>query len=209
MVHSELPFGEGNHGIHMWVSLPKSMKMVEPSSQEVKAKDVPVVTKDGVTVKVIAGEAMDAKSVVKTSTPLMILDFKVEPGKEYTHMMPCCWNSFIFILEGEGVFGSGKQKKCNSKHTLILTKGDRIWFANQSEQPLHFMLLAGKPLNEPIVSHGPFAMNTREDIEKTVIDYHSFKNGFEKGRNWMSTGGQKFRAEAQKRTEQNKRLRTK
>jgi len=209
LVHSELPFADGNHGVHIWVSLPKSMKMVEPSAQEIKAKDVPVVTKDGVTVKVLVGEAMETKSAVKPGTPIMILDFTVEPGKEYTHMIPCCWNALIFIFEGEGVFGFCKQKTFNAKHTLVLTKGDRIWFANKSEQTLHFLLLAGKPLNEAIVQHGPFAMNSREEIEKTVIDYHSFKNGFEKAKNWMSTGGQKFRADAQKRIEQNKRSKTK
>ena len=117
------------------------------------------------------------------------LDFKLEPKSSFTQPIPSTWNSFVFILDGEGVFGDEKNEvKGVAHHTLILSQGDSLRFANNSNSRLHFVLIAGKPLNEPIVQHGPFVMNTREEIEQAFSDYSHAKNGFENARTWNSGG---------------------
>jgi len=190
IVHSEMPVGDITcTGLQLWINLPKEFKMVEPAYQELKHENIPKKTENGVTVTIIAGESMGIKSPIYTRTPTMYLDFKLEPNSEYTQEVPADWNAFIFVLDGEGHFGDkAKENKSQTHYTLILSKGDRIRFANKAKSLLHFVLIAGKPINEPVVQHGPFVMNTREEIEQTFVDYHSFRNGFEKARNWRSRG---------------------
>ena len=77
----------------------------------------------------------------------------------------------------------------NAHHTLILAKGDSVYFKNEQSTPLHFVLIAGEPLNEPIVQHGPFVMNTAEEINEAFSDFQHGRNGFEKAVNWKSQSG--------------------
>ena len=117
----------------------------------------------------------------------MYLDFKLEPNSSFTQAVPSDWNGFIFILDGEGVFGvDNNEVKGIAHHTLILSQGDSVNFANRSKSDLRFVLIAGKPLNEPIVQHGPFVMNTDEEIQQAINDFRNGKNGFENARNWTS-----------------------
>jgi redox-sensitive bicupin YhaK (pirin superfamily) len=122
---------------------------------------------------------------VYTRTPVHYLDFKLESNAAFTQPIPSDWNAFVFVLDGEGAFGDDEQKGI-AHHTLILSQGDSLKFSNKSKSRLHFVLIAGKPLNEPIVQHGPFVMNTREEIEQTFNDYRNAKNGFENVRTWKS-----------------------
>ena len=109
----------------------------------------------------------------------------MEPNSSFTQPIPSDWNSFIYILEGKGLFGSReKEIEGNPHHTLILSKGDSITFSNQTNELLHFVLIAGKPLNEPIARGGPFVMNTEDEVKQAWDDYKNHKNGFEKGANW-------------------------
>nr|KAG5709251.1 hypothetical protein BaRGS_018003 [Batillaria attramentaria] len=101
---------ETGHGLQLWVNLRKADKMVEPKYQELLAKDIPEATKDGVKVKVIAGEAFGIQSKVYTHTPTYYLDFKMPKGTQLKQPIPSGWNSFVYILEGKASFGpEGKQ----------------------------------------------------------------------------------------------------
>jgi quercetin 2,3-dioxygenase len=107
---------------------------------------------------------MSVRSSVYTRTPTLYLDFTLKPNSPvFTQTIPDGWNSFIYILEGEGEFGS-KKTLADAHHVLILSKhGQTVDFRNTNNQvDCRFVLLAGQPLNEPIVQHGPFVMNTHQ-----------------------------------------------
>ncbi|XP_048778865.2 pirin-like isoform X2 [Ostrea edulis] len=189
IVHCEMPHGDEEvHGLQLWVNLAKKYKMIEPAYQELLSKDIPSVTKDGVTVKVIAGEAFGIKSKVYTRTPTMYLDFKLDPGSKLEQPIPAGWRSFLYTLSGKAKFGpSGNQKEFEAHHTVTFNDdGDSIFVENTGSTECHFVMIAGEPIKEPIFQHGPFVMNTQDEIQQTFYDYRSGKNGFENAPKWKS-----------------------
>ncbi|XP_033106609.1 pirin-like [Anneissia japonica] len=194
IVHSEMPGSdEENHVLQLWVNLSKEFKMVEPHYQELLSKDIPVATRDGVTVKVIAGESLGKKSQVRTRTPTTYLDFKIAKGGEVSQALPRGWTAFAYVLTGKAWFGEGEQSQVGeAHHTLVLSDGDHITINNKDETDCHFVLIAGRPIGEPIKQHGPFVMNTNEEIQQAIDDYRNARNGFEKVLNWKSKAGGRF-----------------
>ncbi|CAA3024752.1 Hypothetical predicted protein [Olea europaea subsp. europaea] len=188
IIHSEMPAGEGTQrGLQLWINLSSNNKMIEPRYQELLDEDIPRAQKDGVEVKVIAGEAMGIHSPVCTRTPTLYLDFTLKPHSQYHQSIPESWNAFVYIIEGEGVFSSLNSPATTAHHLLILGPGDGLSVWNKSSSKiLRFILVGGQPLNEPVVQHGPFVMNTQDEIDKTVEDYCYCKNGFEMARFWRS-----------------------
>jgi redox-sensitive bicupin YhaK (pirin superfamily) len=110
---------------------------------------------------------MSVKSPIFTLTPSMYLDFTLKPkSTPFTQAIPRGWNAFVYILSGEGEFGSNRTR-ADAHHVLLLSQnGDGVDFRNRSDRAdCRFVLIAGQPLNEPIVQHGPFVMNTYEGKE--------------------------------------------
>ena len=168
---------------------PNSKKLifrVEPRYQELLCKDIERAEKEGVEVRIIAGESMGVRSPVYTRTPTMYLDFTLKPRAQMHQSIPESWNSFVYILEGEGVFGSQNSSPVAAHNVLVLGPGDGLSVWNRSSKPLRYVLLAGQPLNEPVVQYGPFVMNTQAEIDRTIEDYHYSKNGFEMAKYWRS-----------------------
>jgi redox-sensitive bicupin YhaK (pirin superfamily) len=161
---------------------------IEPGYQEIQSKDIACTSVDGVTVRVIAGHAMGARSPVRTRTPTMYLDFTVRPRAAAVRQpVPPSWNAFVYVLEGEGVFGSERSAPVGAHHILFLGQGDGLEAWNKSaDRPLRFLLIAGEPIGEPVAQLGPFVMNTEEEIDMTVDDFERYANGFEKARHWKS-----------------------
>ncbi|KAF8414204.1 hypothetical protein HHK36_002204 [Tetracentron sinense] len=187
IVHSEMSAVQGTQkGLQLWINLSSKNKMIEPRYQELQSKDVAEVAKDGVKVRVIAGEALGAKSPVYTRTPTMYLDFTLQPGAHLQQPIPSKWNSFVYTLDGEGIFGSSKSSLTTAHHLLLLGNGDGLEAWNTSSKPLRFILVGGEPLGEPVVQFGPFVMNTQEEIDQTIDDYEYYINGFEKAKQWSS-----------------------
>ncbi|GAA0152000.1 transcription cofactor [Lithospermum erythrorhizon] len=188
IVHSEMPAEEGtNRGLQLWINLSSKDKMIEPGYQEFPKENIPRGEKDGVEVRVIAGEAMGIQSPVYSRTPTMYLDFTLQPDSQYHQTIPQSWNAFVYIIEGEGVFGIPNSNPVASHHLLVMgTIGEGLSVWNKSTKPLRYILVCGKPINEPIAQYGPFVMNTQAEIEKAIEDYHYCKNGFEMARHWRS-----------------------
>ncbi|KAL8143307.1 hypothetical protein V2J09_016339 [Rumex salicifolius] len=188
IIHSEMPAGPGpNKGLQLWINLSSKDKMVEPKYQELVAEDIPEAERDGVNVQVIAGEAMGIRSPVYTRTPTMYLDYTLQPGAHVTQPLPTLYNAFIYIIEGEGVFGVPNSAAVPAHYCLVLGPGDSVSVWNNSpDQALRFVLIGGQPINEPVVQYGPFVMNTHAEIEKTFEDYQQCKNGFEMAKYWRS-----------------------
>ncbi|XP_057218638.1 pirin [Triplophysa rosa] len=194
VIHAEMPVSDGRiHGIQLWVNLKSADKMVEPQYQELKGKDIPKPSKDGVTVTVISGEALGVKSKIYTRTPTMYLDFKLKEGAKHMQPVPKGWTAFIYTLAGSLCTGPDDDlQTIEPHHTVFFEDGDYVSVENKEADESHFVLIAGEPIKEPVVQYGPFVMNTQEEIDQTIRDYQSATNGFERAKVWQSKIGRRF-----------------
>lgn len=187
VVHSEMPESEFTrtggrlHGIQLWVNLPQRDKTIAPRYQEIGAAQIPVAqTEDGsVTVRVIAGEALGAKAVIETRTPIVYLHFTLQPGASIVQRVPQEYNAFAYLLDGSGLFGIEQELGNDGQMVMFASDGDEVVIANpvDAQQPLDFLLIAGVPLNEPVVRYGPFVMNTKAEIIQAIEDYQTGRMG--------------------------------
>ncbi|WOK92003.1 pirin-like protein [Canna indica] len=187
VVHSEMPAAQGTaKGLQLWINLSSSNKMIEPRYQELQSKDIARAARTGVEVRIVAGESMGIRSPVHTRTPTMYLDFTLKPSAHLRQPIPPSWNSFVYVLEGEGVFGMEKTGPVGPHNLLLLGQGDGLHVWNKSGKPVRFVLVGGEPLGEPVAQLGPFVMNSEEEIDRTIDDFQLCINGFEKAKYWRS-----------------------
>jgi len=184
IVHCEIPMTENAHGLQLWVNLSSKDKMIEPKYQELLDKDIPKANLDGISVNVIAGESCGITSPVYTRTPTMYLDVSMEPNKTFEQVVPEEYNGFVYTLEGSAQFGQDGLI-ADAHHTLVLGPGS-VLPIRTTDSKARFVIIAGKPLNEPVFQYGPFVMNTRQEIMQATSDFQSGTNGFENARGWSS-----------------------
>jgi redox-sensitive bicupin YhaK (pirin superfamily) len=177
IIHSEMPEQENGllEGFQLWVNLPAEHKMDEPAYQEYSAEHIPVESREGdVEVRVITGKTSRGTEgpVVQPLTDPLYLDVRVPAGKEFIEQLPSSHNSFIYAINGPIVSkdGSGQAVQLNRDDLGILSDGDAISI-RAGEQDTHFLLISGKPLNEPIARGGPFVMNSQAEIQQAFDDY--------------------------------------
>ena len=187
VIHSEMPEkefalkGGRLHGFQLWVNLPKSDKMAKPRYQDVPSARIPVAkSADGLArVKVIAGEALGARAVIDTRTPIMYLHFTLQPGGQVVQPVPQSYNAFAYVVGGSGLFGA--EEKPAQREQVVLFNDDgsevSIKVPGDATSPLDVLLIAGVPLNEPVARYGPFVMNTQEEIHRAIDDYRTGKMG--------------------------------
>ena len=175
ILHEEMPRRgpSGNiYGFQLWVNLPSHLKMAEPRYQEVTAATIPTYEKDGVRIRVVAGEVNGVRGPVSdiAASPLY-MDVELAPGIEWQFPIPVGHTLITYVFEGEGVFSGDLSS--GSGHTIDAVKmvrfadGDHITVKTENS-PVRFMLIAGAPFREPIVPYGPFVMNTLEEIQQTL-----------------------------------------
>ncbi|ORY05085.1 hypothetical protein K493DRAFT_275279 [Basidiobolus meristosporus CBS 931.73] len=186
IVHAEMPQTKC-HGLQLWVNLSADEKMCEPRYQELLDHEIPRVSPPGVeaVIKVIAGHSFGVSSPVVTKTPTMYLDFKVEKGFKFEQTIPESYQGFLYVLEGEAYFGS-RSTLGKAHHTLTLSEEGGVISIETKDSAVHFVLVAGEPIKEPVVQYGPFVMNNTRDIQQTFVDYQMGINGFEKAHSWQS-----------------------
>ena len=181
------------HGFQMWVNLPARLKMNDPIYQDVPKAAIPILNiNDVLSVKILAGECNGTKGVIITETPVQYLDFRCKVGAEFTHPIPSEMNTcIIYVYHGSGVFNN---VSAGDGETLLMGEGEVIHFSCTKElappvkgergrgenvggycEDLRFLLLSGKKINEPIVRHGPFVMNTRDELVQAFEDYQTGK----------------------------------
>jgi quercetin 2,3-dioxygenase len=136
----------------------------------------------GVKVKVIAGEALGAMAVIDTRTPIFYLHFTLQPGAKLIQPTPNEYNTFAYVINGEGLFGPAeKQKIVKTGQMVVFDKaGEGVAISTPNtttESPLDILLIGGIPLNEPISRYGPFVMNTKKEIFQALEDYRNGKIG--------------------------------
>ena len=185
IVHSEMPSDEiiekgGRvHGFQLWVNLPAADKMKRPRYQEYPAEQVPTaVSDDGkVWVRVIAGEALDARAIIETHSPIQYLHYVLEPGASVNHAVPESHNAFAYVVKGKGRFGKDGREGVEGDNMAFARNGDTVAIANSGTEPLSLLLLSGVPLNEPVARYGPFVMNTKEEIYQAIEDFKAGRMG--------------------------------
>lgn len=162
------------HMMQLWVNLPKQGKSAAPGYQPIVAADVPsVALGSGGRVRVIAGEYAGALGPAQTFTPIRMLDAELCAGEALSVELPAFHNALAMVAEGRAR-ASGKEASAGEL-LLFANDGDRLVI--DATEASHVILLAGQPIDEPIVQYGPFVMNSVEEIEQAIEDVQSGKFG--------------------------------
>ena len=174
IIHSEMPaMSEGKlHGFQLWVNMPAKLKMSKPEYIYIDSKEMRIHKDKEKKIKIIAGKFSDAEGPVKGhNIEPIYFDVELEKGKEFNFDLPPTHNSFVYLIEGEIKIGNKNHNKLKSSTLVCLTNGKslKIFSIKKSQ----FLIIAGKPIGEPIARGGPFVMNTKQEILKAVEDYHS------------------------------------
>jgi redox-sensitive bicupin YhaK (pirin superfamily) len=174
ILHEEMPKPKDGRmeGFQLWVNLPARLKMSRPRYQEIPAAAIPVVRRpDGVTVRVVAGEAEGVRGpVTEIAAEPEYLDVTIPAGAEYVQAVPEGHAALAYVFEGDGVFGGEGGQVVPSPRMIVFGEGDRVRAKAAGKKAVRFMLLSGKPLGEPIARYGPFVMNTQAEIEQALED---------------------------------------
>ena len=174
IIHSEMPQqSEGRmRGFQLWLNLPAKEKMRPAAYRDIAAGEIPTVRKGAAEVKVIAGKLEGtAGPIGGGSTDPYYFDVHLQPGAVFEAPIPAGHNAFVYPYDGEARIGAEK-KALSNRAAGLLTDGDEVKIAAGSGGA-RVLVLAGKPLREPVVQYGPFVMNSREEIEQAVSDYQS------------------------------------
>ncbi|KZE29609.1 pirin family protein [Crenobacter luteus] len=178
IVHSELPEQQDGlmHGFQLWVNLPARDKMTAPGYRDIPAADIPVTTRDdGVTVKVIAGVADGTVgAVTREATQPLYLDVGLPAGVRYEAAIPAGHNAFLYVHDGELAVG-GRGQKVVAGQMAVLSNANPAasGVALASAGGARVLVVAGRPLNEPIAQWGPFVMNSRNELEQAFDDFRA------------------------------------
>ncbi|KAK9826662.1 hypothetical protein WJX74_008539 [Apatococcus lobatus] len=172
LVHSEMPHTKDGMmwGFQLWINLPAKDKMVKPRYQDYQADEIPSVRKDGATVRVMAGESWGTIGPIKLRNPGFLLDVTLQKGGRFVQPVPPEWTTFAYVCQGSGRLGSTDAK---IEQTHVFGEGDHVEATSEAEDGMRFLLLAGRPIGEPIVQYGPFVMNTQQEIQQAFHDYQS------------------------------------
>lgn len=181
IIHSEMPQqDEGRmHGFQMWLNLPAAEKMKPAQYRDIPASDIPsVALENGGTVKVIAGEVeVDGKTVAGPiqglSTEPRYWDVQLPAGASFEQAIAKGLNAFLYVFEGDLTVGEPARKVDNGTAGL-LGDGDTLTL-RAGDNGARALVLAGKPIKEPIAQYGPFVMNTSDEIEEAINDYRAGK----------------------------------
>ncbi len=176
VIHSELPEQhEGRmEGFQLWLNLPARDKMRPAWYRDIPAAEIPeATTPDGATVRVIAGASHGvAGAMQRETTEPLILDLRLSPGAPFAQPLPAAHNAFVYVYRG-GVAIEGTAVPVQRMAILANTPGSDGVVLAAGADGARALLIAGRPLNEPIAQYGPFVMNTHEEIFQAVRDFQS------------------------------------
>ena len=175
IVHSEMPQQtEGRmRGFQLWLNLPAKEKMKPAAYRDIPSSAIPVIRDGTVAVKVMAGTYGDTTGPIHGgSTDPYYFDVHLEPRAVFEAPLPGGHNAFVYVYEGEVLVGEERKPLADRSAGLLSTGEDAVRLEARAEAA-RVLVLAGKPLREPIVQYGPFVMNSREEIEQAIADYQS------------------------------------
>lgn len=163
------------HTVQIWVNLPARDKMTDPRYQDLPGDNMPVRRQPGVEARILSGRSGDIVSTTVNHVPVTMIDARIEVGATFRHELPGTDNAFLFVLDGSVVAGS---------RGTNVEAGELAWLSRPenmpsqislraTDQPGRVLILAGTPLNEPVVFGGPFVMNSQEEIRQAFADYRA------------------------------------
>ena len=175
LVHSEMPEQESGQmrGFQLWVNLPAKEKMTEPKYQEFAPERIPVVQPDaGVEVKVIAGNVDGTQGpIVQPATDPLYLDITLAPDRAWTYALSEGHNAFAYVFEGAVTVGEQDAARDVARQELAVLGGGEQLHISAGSEGARLILVAGRPLREPVMRHGPFVMNTRQELMQAFVDF--------------------------------------
>jgi quercetin 2,3-dioxygenase len=184
IVHSEMPQQEEGRmrGFQLWINLPATEKMKPAGYRDIPASEIPTVAlPGGGQAKVIAG-TLDIDGLTPVAGPIqglstepLYFDIRLPAGATFSHPVASGHNVFVYAYEGKLKIGSEEVSRAlKTQSAGILSPGDRIDVTADGGDA-RFLVLAGRPLREPVVQYGPFVMNTVEEVEQAISDFQSGK----------------------------------
>ncbi|MBV8371007.1 MAG: pirin family protein [Candidatus Eremiobacteraeota bacterium] len=182
LVHSEMPTeafqrtGGYRHGFQIWVNLAKADKALAPAYKDVTAAQIPVVhPSEGVTARVVAGEVFGVSGPVHTVTPWNYVHVTLQPGARVVEPVPPDWTATAYVFAGIGHLGAREVRR--GDYAVFANDGETIALENTGTEPLEALLLAARPIGEPMVRYGPFVMNTIDEIRVAFEDFRAGRFG--------------------------------
>ena len=191
IMHQEMPQGDAQgrmHGFQLWANLPASLKMTAPRYQDIAAKDIPdVVDDDGTRVRVIVGDFWGKQGPVEgVAADPQYLDVSVPPGKRKRLKVDTTRHAFAYVFAGSGTFrdasephgvlteatdGSDvvRRDETGNRSLVLFDSGDEV-VVQAGDEGIRFLLVSGKPLEEPVAWYGPIVMNTQEQLRQALSD---------------------------------------
>ena len=179
IVHSEMPEQEEGlaHGFQLWLNLPKRDKMCEPSYRDLQAGDIPhAPLENGASARVLAGKVGEVTGPIDgRATQPIYLDVELPAGGAANLPIPAGHEGFVYPFAGDVVVGRPGSEKTLARGELgVLTKGDGVRL-RAKDGAARVLVIAGRPIGEPVVQYGPFVMTTPEEVEQAVRDFQAGK----------------------------------
>ncbi|MDX1389498.1 MAG: pirin family protein [Acidobacteriota bacterium] len=196
IIHQEMPQGDPDgrmHGFQLWANLPAALKMTPPRYQDVQAADIPAVTDDdGTRVRVVCGSFWGKKGPVDgIAADPIYLDVAVPAGKKRSLAVETTRHAFAYVFAGSGTFSNASGPRpvktegvgsveiasappvtADDRSLVLFDRGDEV-VVRAGEQGVRFLLVSGKPLEEPVAWYGPIVMNTQEELRQAFAEYQN------------------------------------
>jgi redox-sensitive bicupin YhaK (pirin superfamily) len=181
IVHSEQPLPDGaneviQHGIQLWTSLPRALKMMPPRYQRIDAGAIAERRLAGATLRVIAGEVAGVKGPAETLMPAFLAHVAIDPGATAWIEVASCHEAAAYVIEGEAGFGADARAKTGDL-AVFANGGDALAINNAGTQPLDVLVLGGAQAEGPLVFHGPFVMNSLDQVRAAEIAFRTGRMG--------------------------------
>jgi quercetin 2,3-dioxygenase len=176
VIHSEMPEQEDGamEGFQLWLNLPAAQKMREPWYRDIRPEEIPEWKGEGVTARVIAGQTHGlAGAMQREGTEPLYLDLHFEPGARFEQPLPATHNALVYVYRGDHLLVGDTAVRRQRMAILANTPGSDGLVMTAGPAGAKAVLIAGRPLGEPIAQYGPFVMNTQAEIFQAVQDFQA------------------------------------
>jgi redox-sensitive bicupin YhaK (pirin superfamily) len=179
IIHSEMPEQEDGvmEGFQLWLNLPAQRKMIPAWYRDIPKEEIPeYATTESVTVRVIAGTSNGVTgAMTREDTEPLYIDIDLPAGSTFSTLIPAAHNAFVYVYRGAVTIGGKALGESRMGILANMPKADGVTLS--ATAPAKAILISGKPLGEPIMQHGPFVMNTKEEIYQAIRDYQEGRLG--------------------------------
>ena len=178
VVHSEHPLDTVQHGVQLWTSLPRAQKLIAPRYQRLEADAIPTLRRGGATIRLIAGELEGGSGPAQTLMPLFLWHASIPAGAGFEAAIDAAFEIGAYVIAGEGRFGPGDGSAATQGQLVIFDASPGAFrVRNDGEMPLDVLAFGGAPAEGPLVFHGPFVMNTVDQVRAAEVAYRTGRMG--------------------------------